>query len=267
MFSPFTPIDFVSDLTRNVILTYRERIGKTVERRENFSVNALTTNTASGTALEKLTCRNAPKYARRLKSALKKVLKRMKRFLMIFCLLLAVGEPGIRGSATFGQVPVNPPRRQVAFLTFRANLYFGDQDEEIVPIEADFYLLDQSLVQILKAAKFEPVDSDDAPMRPTDEDYLEAAARALTSENDEEAEVIVFLIKEAITRHQLSVARTGDFGRGKFRGIKEGKYYLFGVAKTESEVAVWNLPIQVEPGINSLGIDQNNAAVIFSVNQ
>ena len=193
---------------------------------------------------------------------------------MIFCLLSAVGEPGVWGSATFGQVPVNPPRRQVAFLAFRANLYFGDQDEEVVPIEADFYLLDESLVQILKAAKFEPVDPDDARpddarpdgarVRLTDEDYLEAAARALIAENNEEAEVIVFLIREAMNRHQLSVARTGGFGRGKFRGIKEGKYYLFGVARTEAEVFIWNLPVDVESGINSVEVDQNNAAVIFS---
>lgn len=198
---------------------------------------------------------------------------------MIFCLLSAVGEPGVWGSATFGQAPINPPRRQEAFLALRANIYFGDQDEEVVPLEADFYLLDESLVQILKTAKFEPVDPDDARpdnakpdnarpdgarVRLTDEDYLEAAARALTAENDEEAEVIVFLIREAMNRHQLSVARTGGFGRGKFRRIKEGKYYLFGVARTEAEVFVWNLPVEVESGINSVEIDQNNAAVIFS---
>lgn len=193
--------------------------------------------------------------------------KRMKLFLMIFCTLLVVGEPGIRASPPGRRMPFDPPPRQSAFLALRANVYFGDQDEEVVPVEADFYLLDESLVQILKAAKFEPFDSDDARVRPTDEDYLEAAARALTAENDEEAEVIVFLMREAMNRHQLSVARTGGFGRGKFRGIKEGKYYLFGVGRTEAEVFIWNLPVDVKAGINSVEVDQNNAEVIYSVNE
>lgn len=51
---------------------------------------------------------------------------------------------------------VNPLARTTASLAITANIYFGDQDEEAFAVETDFYLLDQSLIEILKTARFTP---------------------------------------------------------------------------------------------------------------
>lgn len=152
-------------------------------------------------------------------------------------------------------------------LALRAQIYYGDQDEEAVAVEADFRLLDRSVVEILKAAKFEPVFPDGKKHRVTDDDYLAALAEAFASANNgagnAEAEAVVFLINEALTKYQKSLARTNADGRGFFRTLKPGKYYLFGIGATGDEIIVWNLPVEIAPGINSIELDQNNSAAAF----
>lgn len=152
-------------------------------------------------------------------------------------------------------------------LVVRVNLYFGDQDEVVEPVETDFYLLDDSLVNILKKAKFKPVYTDGKKHRLKEEDYLEAAAKILLSESNDEAGVLAFLINDAMMRHQIASAHTNVAGRGYFQAIKAGNYYLFGITKVDDQFVVWHLPVTVKSGSNSLELNQHNAAAIFSDDQ
>lgn len=194
------------------------------------------------------------------------------RILLIFCLLALTGYWTADGAPRRSTAANWVPRQVKTTFSVRANIYFGDQDEEVFPLEdTEFYLLDESLVKILQAARFKPVFSDGKKHRATDEDYLEAAAQALTapekSQVSGEAEVIAFLIEDAIRKHRLSLARTNSFGRGYFKEIVPGNYYLFGIGTTDAEVFVWHLPVEIKSGVNFIEVDQNNAAVIFATDE
>jgi hypothetical protein len=53
---------------------------------------------------------------------------------------------------------------------------------------------------------------------------------------------------------------TTDFeGRGLFTGLKSGHYWLMGITETRSAFTLWNVPIQLARGENTLLLDQNNA--------
>lgn len=196
----------------------------------------------------------------------------MKRLLLVFSLLLSINSPSLNAGASVSRSALIGsallPRRDS--LTVRAQIYYGDQDEEAVAVEADFYLLDRSVVEILKAAKFEPIFPDGKKHRVTDDDYLAALAAAFASkndtENDAEAGAVVFLIGEALAEHQKSLTRTNAGGRGFFKKLAPGKYHLFGIGETDDEIIVWNLPVEIAPGINSIELDQNNSAAVFPAN-
>ncbi len=67
--------------------------------------------------------------------------------------------------------------------------------------------------------------------------------------------------KHLIQKRVQSV--TTDFtGKATFKPVIPGQYYIFGVTATRGGVAVWNIPIQIEIGENSLTVDQNNAVSI-----
>ena len=191
----------------------------------------------------------------------------MKRFFLNCCLLLIVGQLNAFGALFFQVDAVNPLVRTKTSLTVDARIYFGDQDEEEYAIETEFYLLDKSLVEILKKARFRPEFPDGKQHQITDEDYLEATAKSLTTENDADSEVISFLIRDAMAKHRQAIMHTNRFGKGKLESVKTGNYYLFGVGKTNAEVFVWHSPIRIKAGGDSIEISQTDAAVIFSIDE
>jgi len=189
----------------------------------------------------------------------------MKRFFLNCCLLLFAGQLNASGTPFIQIDAVNPLVHTKASVTVDAQIYFGDQDEEMYSIETEFYLLDKSLIEILKKAHFKPEFPDGKQCQITDEDYLEAAANAFTAEKDEESKIVAFLINNAMAKHQRAVMHTNKFGKGKFEAVKTGSYYLFGVGRTNAEVFVWHSPIEITAGGVSIEINQNDAAVIFSI--
>lgn len=194
----------------------------------------------------------------------------MNRFFSSTCfilLILLVGQSKASVRSLARLDAVNPLAPRYSSLDLTANIYFGDQYEEAVPVRSDFYLLDRSFVEILKTAEFKPEFADGQKHQLIDEDYLEAAAKALTDSDDAEAEVIAFLIKDALTGHQVAAAATNRFGRGSFKPLKTGNYYLFGIGSTEAEIFVWHLPVRVEPGGEPIELDQTDAAVIFAAEE
>lgn len=202
----------------------------------------------------------------------------MKRLFIIICLLLTTNSSSpaavvpVFRSASTNSTPHLPLRRDS--LTVRAQIYYGAQDEEAVAVEADFYLLDASVVEILKAADIEPVFPDGKKHRLTDDDYLEALAEVFAPDDDPEKKpeekaaktAAAALISEALMKHQKSRARTNAGGRGFFKKLTPGKYHLFGIGETVDEIIVWNLSVEIAPGINSIELDQNNSAAVRPAN-
>jgi hypothetical protein len=195
----------------------------------------------------------------------------MKRLFLIYFFLLLVGQINVYAIFPFQTNAENLLNQQKPTLSIQANVYFGNEDEETFPIvDTKFYLLDKNLVEILKTAKFKPVFSDGKNHKITDEDYLEATAKAFAVQNffapqDDETELITFLINQAISKHQKSVIKTDYTGKGDFKSVKTGNYYLFGIGRTEAEVFVWNLPVEIKSGSNVIELDQHNAQVVYSV--
>lgn len=53
---------------------------------------------------------------------------------------------------------------------------------------------------------------------------------------------------------------TTDFeGRAHFDDIRPGQYWLLGIAETRRAFALWNVPVTLSRGTNTLLVDQNNA--------
>lgn len=65
----------------------------------------------------------------------------------------------------------------------------------------------------------------------------------------------------AISSHTVASTSTDFSGKAQFSGLKPGNYFLSGFASTRKGFAVWNVPVEVKPGKNSVFLDQNNAAI------
>ncbi len=188
----------------------------------------------------------------------------MKKLFLNFCFLLLIGQLNVFDARPFRTDDVNPLILLNPSLTVKANFYFGDEDEETSPItETDFYLLDKSLINILKDSGFKLESEDGKQYKLEEEDYLTATATAFTSEDNGSA-IIAFLIKEKISKHKLFTVKTEYLGQANIRVLKKGNYYLFGVGRTEDKVYIWHLPIEINSGRNLIEIDQHNADVVFS---
>lgn len=158
---------------------------------------------------------------------------------------------------------VKPKASLNGVLSVRAKLYFGDEDEESKAVEGvTFYLLSKSAAEILRSAKFE-FDSADQLM--TNESYLEVAANAFLPNNREDAEFVVALVSTELAKYQKAKIKADAFGRVSLRRIPAGNYYLFGMARSEETVLVWNLPVTIKSGSNILELDQHNAESVFTI--
>lgn len=191
----------------------------------------------------------------------------MKVFFFKCCFLVLAGQVNAFGALHYRSDVVNPLNLAKASLTIKANLYFGNEDEETSPIaETNFYLLDKSLINILKDSGFKPEYSDGKEYKLERADYLRATAAAFFSD-DEESVLITLLIKEEISKHNLFALKTDYAGQANVKALTTGNYCLFGISKTEDEIFVWHLPIEIKSGRNLIEIDQHNAEVIFSADQ
>ncbi len=191
----------------------------------------------------------------------------MKQLFLTYCILLLIGQFNVYGFPLLQIDDVNPLTLLKPSLTVKANFYSGDQDEEASPIrKTDFYLLNKSLVNILKDSGFKLEFEDGEQYKLEEEDYLTATAKAFLSEDDESA-VIAFLIRDRISKRKLFAVKTDYLGRADVKALNTGNYYLFGVSKSDGEIFVWHLPIEIKSGGNLVEIDQHNADVVFSLDE
>jgi hypothetical protein len=158
---------------------------------------------------------------------------------------------------------VKPLNLLKSSFSIKANVYYGDEDEEKIPIaDTEFYLLDKNLIKVLKDFNFKPEFLDSQKHNLEDEDYLTATAKAFISE-DVESTLIRLLIKKQILKHQVFSLKTDYQGQAKVNSVKEGNYYLFGIGKAEDEILVWHFPVSIKLGTNVIEIDQYNANTLF----
>lgn len=211
--------------------------------------------------------------------------RRLARHLMLSTLLLTLSA-ALSSPATAQKQDVRrPPVQTRTSVALQVNIAYGDEDQQIVPVaDADFYLLDASLIELLKAAQFKPVFPDQKNRSLADGDFLEAAAATLLSGDggaddgggggggseaidggDEEAEVEVaaFLIRDLLRRHSTPVIKTNRLGDGRLLTAVPGRRYLFGIGRSGGQTVVWHLPVVIKAGFNEINLDQNDAELIF----
>lgn len=186
----------------------------------------------------------------------------MKKLLLL--VLFFVSFPATGYAARKSRDDVKPSAFQDAALLVSANVHYGAEDEESVPVSADFYLLNKNMVDILKTKNFEPFDENGDLLR-GDDGYLEALARTV-ADRDEESRLLAVLIQDAIRRNQLAAISTDRSGLGRAKTLKTGNYYLFGYAQIDDEIFVWNLLVRLAAGQNRAKIDQHNAGVVITAN-
>lgn len=198
---------------------------------------------------------------------------------------------------------LNRSERRSTGFTVKARIYEGDEDEFEAPLgKGRFFLLDRDFISILKDLKLKPVTDDDqnqatAENQPLikddagdDEAYLEAGVRVMLAaqndgeeypssffaaglpvflesvenpEDDGETELLDFLIRDKLKSNLKAEISINSAGIGKSRPMMNGKYYLFGYAKRDREVFVWNLPVEVGAVPQVFELDQYNADVLF----
>ncbi|HLL74804.1 MAG TPA: hypothetical protein VK421_06025 [Pyrinomonadaceae bacterium] len=69
---------------------------------------------------------------------------------------------------------------------------------------------------------------------------------------------------EFAVRTHTKFSVTTDFqGRAQFADVPPGRYWVYGMSGTRRGFAIWNVPVEIRGGQNSLSLDQNNAAAAF----
>lgn len=190
---------------------------------------------------------------------------KMKKLLLLFCFFFLIARLDAFGSVPLQFDDVNPLTLLTPSLTVKANFYFGDEDETAVPLaDNEFYLLDKSVIAILKDSGFKPEFLGEKPHKRklADKDYLTATAKAFSSKDDESA-LIALLIRAGISEHKLFTVKTDYDGQANIKALKMGRYYLFGIGKTGDETFVWHFAVDVKSCNNRVEIDQYNAETAF----
>lgn len=80
--------------------------------------------------------------------------------------------------------------------------------------------------------------------------------------NTSNAEVLS-RIDAAISEHTIKTVTTDFNGRAVFENVQPGSYFLVGIAQTRRGHAIWNVPIEIKAGQNTIILDQHNAASAF----
>lgn len=160
-----------------------------------------------------------------------------------------------------------PAQLEKAELTVSTHIYQGDQDQISQPIEANFYLLNQSIIEILKKSGFTPVeegsdnDGENTITKPDESAYLEALAGVLGGGGGD-AGLPDLLFWNAVKKHRISAVLSSNmFGVGRSKTVLSGNYYLFGYAPVDDQIFIWNVPVYLSGGKNQLELDQYNAEI------
>lgn len=158
-------------------------------------------------------------------------------------------------------VSSNCNQSQEGTLSVEAGLVFKAGDVKPVA-RTQFYLLDDSLETILKNAKVEPfVEQLSVLQNYAVGQYAKKNFSATTPEN---TKAIILKTENAIKPHIVSTMTTDFNGKGVFPTVKSGKYYLMGVGEAGKQTVIWDMPVNIQSSSQSVILDNNNSADVFS---
>jgi hypothetical protein len=69
-------------------------------------------------------------------------------------------------------------------------------------------------------------------------------------------------VMAALTAQAASAARADANGKASFPGVAAGTYYLMISTRFNDQPLVWDMPVHLKPGENSLTLDQANASLV-----
>lgn len=69
-------------------------------------------------------------------------------------------------------------------------------------------------------------------------------------------------VMAAVTAQAASAARADANGKASFPGVTTGTYYLMISTRYNNQPLVWDMPVHLKPGENSLTLDQANASLV-----
>ena len=157
-------------------------------------------------------------------------------------------------------------------VSVEAGLVYRSGDVKPVA-RTDFYLLDDSLVEIFRNAGLRvPLNIDESGPHFQEHIYPRAIVMSFgkihsqidqfTADSAQARKMAAFHSQAiaAIAPHIIQKGTTGFSGRMKFASVKPGTYYLMGVYKTARGAAIWNLKTDVKDIETTVVLDQNNAA-------
>jgi hypothetical protein len=142
-----------------------------------------------------------------------------------------------------------PPRQSTTLLIEAGIIYKMGGNQPVARTE--FMLLDQSLEAVLREGGVSEGRTG----------VLSTYAFAV--KYPEQFPGVAAAAQRAIKAHLVSSVSTDFAGKAQFTDLKPGSYYLAGLSSTRKGFAIWNVPIEVKAGQNSLFLDQNNAATAF----
>lgn len=158
-----------------------------------------------------------------------------------------VGTPGADATTP---VPDSVSAPQTGTLSIEAGIIYKMGGNQPVS-RTEFRLLDQSLETILTEAGVPPGNTG----------VLSSYAFAM--QYPSQFPGVAERAQAAIKQHAVQTVSTDFSGKAQFTDVKPGNYYIMGLSGTRKGFAIWNLPVEVKVGQNSVLLDQNNAATAF----
>lgn len=116
----------------------------------------------------------------------------------------------------------------------------------------EFHLLDESLEKILLDCGIKPK-----------KDSTAVSEYALSVAFPDSKESILGQAKICLMPHIKETVTTDFDGKAKFQAVKAGKYFVMGATSTRGGYVIWNLPVEIKVGENSIILGPDNAAIIF----
>lgn len=152
-------------------------------------------------------------------------------------------------------ITLNCNLNQEGTLSVEAGLVYKAGDVKPVA-RADFYLLNDDLETIIKNAGIEEKDMGGLNQKLSFVQKLSFWKKFPALYPNQLAKAV-----DVIKQHTVYTITTDFSGKGEFTQIKSGKYWLAGIGGA-NQIVVWNLPIDIKAGKQSISLDNNNAATI-----
>lgn len=149
-----------------------------------------------------------------------------------------------------------PTPEENATLNLEAGIIYKVDGVQSVA-RTDFHLLNEDLEKVLQQIKVKSKNSKSSST------VIQCGENLMFRKYFEESEKNFKLCLSTI-KSEAAYSVTTDFnGKAKFENVKPKSYYLVGITETKGGFAIWNLPVEVKNGENSVVLDQNNAEAAF----